>query len=131
MWKARPVIGGDVGGIRIQVEDGINGYLVNSPEECAERIVALLNDSDLRSQIGQAASESVRQQYLLPRLALDYLKAAVARKSSLSHGNGTNGHRRNSFADLELLRLEGPPVAEPEPVPIPVPVRRRRRQSVG
>ena len=36
MWKGRPVIGGDVGGIRLQIEDGKNGYLVSSPEECTQ-----------------------------------------------------------------------------------------------
>ena len=37
LWKARPFIGGDVGGIPLQVQDGETGYLVSSPEECAER----------------------------------------------------------------------------------------------
>src|SRR5205085_2943697 len=32
MWKSRAVIGGDVGGIRYQIEDGLNGFLVSSVE---------------------------------------------------------------------------------------------------
>ena len=35
IWKARPFIGGDVGGIPLQIEDGVTGYLVSSAEQCA------------------------------------------------------------------------------------------------
>lgn len=76
MWKGKPMIGGDAGGIRIQIDDGANGYLVSSPEECARRIVTLLHDPRLSAQIGAAGRASVRRRFLLPRLALDYLKAA-------------------------------------------------------
>ena len=106
MWKARPLIGGDVGGIRIQVEDGVTGYLVTSPEECAQRIVSLLKDPELRARMGRLARETVRQRYLLPRLAVDYLKAAVAPRDHAGVQSGLNGHRTNEFADLEDLRLE-------------------------
>ena len=76
MWKGKPMIGGDAGGIRIQIEDGVSGYLVSSPQECADRIVALMQDDSLASNIGAAAHDSVMQRFLLPRLALDYLKVA-------------------------------------------------------
>jgi trehalose synthase len=76
MWKGKPMIGGDAGGIRIQIEDGVSGYLVSSPAECADRIVALMTDNSLAEGIGSAAHESVMQRFLLPRLALDYLKVA-------------------------------------------------------
>jgi trehalose synthase len=39
MWKGTPVIGGNVGGIRSQIEDGVNGFLVSSVEDAAHRIV--------------------------------------------------------------------------------------------
>ncbi len=76
MWKGKPMIGGNAGGIRIQIDDGQNGYLVSSPQECARRIVTLLQDSNLASFIGAAGRASVRRRFLLPRLALDYLKVA-------------------------------------------------------
>ena len=106
MWKGRPLIGGDVGGIRIQVEDGYSGYLVSSPEECAQRMVALLQDPTLRETIGAAGRESVRQRFLLPRLALDYLEAAddLVPPARLSGGY----QNVNGFADLEQLRMEQP-----------------------
>ena len=76
MWKGKPMIGGNAGGIRLQIEDGVSGYLVSSPAECADRIVALMTDDSLADHIGAAAHESVMQRFLLPRLALDYLKVA-------------------------------------------------------
>ena len=105
MWKGRPVIGGNVGGIRVQVEDGVNGYLVDSPEECAQRMVSLLRDAALRDRFGTAARDSVREKFLLPRLAADYLRAAAELVSPglLRNGNG-HAHGVNKFADLEHLR---------------------------
>ena len=78
MWKGKPVIGGDAGGIRVQINNGVSGFLVSSPEECAQRLVELLRDEALSARIGVAAKESVRQLFLLPRLALDYLTVALA-----------------------------------------------------
>jgi len=78
MWKGKPVIGGDAGGIRVQINNGVSGFLVSSPEECAQRLVELLQDEALSARIGVAAKESVRQLFLLPRLALDYLTVALA-----------------------------------------------------
>ncbi len=92
MWKGKAVIGGNVGGIRVQIENGVTGFLVNSPRECAERIVQLVSDKELQDRIGRAARESVRQKFLLPRLTLDYLRAARGVKV-LSRMNGhRNGH---------------------------------------
>jgi len=74
MWKGTPVIGGDCGGIRLQIEDGVNGYLVSNAVECAGRIVDLLDDPDRARVMGVAARESVRRRFLMPRLLLDYLR---------------------------------------------------------
>ena len=76
MWKAKAMIGGNVGGIRLQIQDGINGYLVDSAQECGARIVQLLRDEELNTRMGREARASVSRNYLLPRLTLDYLKAA-------------------------------------------------------
>jgi trehalose synthase len=74
MWKGKPVIGGDCGGIRSQIQDGVSGYLVSNAVECAERIVDLLDDPDRARLMGIAARESVRRRFLMPRLLLDYLR---------------------------------------------------------
>ena len=73
MWKGAAVIGGNVGGIRYQIDDGINGFLVSSIEEAAQRIVQLVEDKRLRSRIGEKAKESVRERFLLTRYLEQYL----------------------------------------------------------
>jgi trehalose synthase len=73
MWKGTPVIGGNVGGIKHQIEDGVSGFLVNNVEEAAARIVALVKDQALRERLGKAARETVRQRFLMTRLMEDWL----------------------------------------------------------
>lgn len=73
MWKGTPVIGGNVGGIRLQIDDGINGFLVSSIEETAARIVQLVGDSELRQRMGQLAKEKIRRNFLMTRLVEQYL----------------------------------------------------------
>ena len=73
LWKGTPVIGGNVGGIRYQIEDGVNGFLVSSIEEAAERIVTLLKDEKLRRDMGQRGRETVKQKFLMTRLLEQYL----------------------------------------------------------
>jgi trehalose synthase len=74
LWKGRPFIGGDVGGIPLQVQDGQTGYLVSSPEECADRSVRILREPDLGKRLGRAGKEHVRTHFLTPRLLRDWLK---------------------------------------------------------
>jgi len=73
MWKGTPVIGGNVGGIRHQIEDGVNGFLVSSVDEAATRIVQLLKDEGLRKRLGERARETVRERFLLTRYLEQYL----------------------------------------------------------
>jgi trehalose synthase len=73
MWKGTPVIGGDVGGIRYQIKDGENGFLVSSVEEAAERMVTLIKDEKRRKNMGISAKDSVTKKYLLTRLLEQYI----------------------------------------------------------
>ncbi|MGY2907593.1 glycosyltransferase [Bradyrhizobium sp. URHC0002] len=73
MWKGAAVIGGDVGGIRHQIKDEWNGFLVSTPDQAAARIVQLVKDPGLREQVGSRAKESVRQNFLMSRLLEDWL----------------------------------------------------------
>jgi trehalose synthase len=73
MWKERPVIGGNVGGIRLQIEDGVTGFLVDSPEDCARRLVELLRDAKRREEMGRAGRARVRDRFLTVRELTDYL----------------------------------------------------------
>ena len=74
LWKARPFIGGDVGGIPLQVQDGTTGFLVKSPQECADRALRILREPELGKQLGRAGKEHVRQHFLTPRLLRDWLR---------------------------------------------------------
>lgn len=73
MWKGAAVIGGNTGGIRYQIEDGVNGFLVSTVEEAAERMVQLLKDEKLRRQLGKIARETVKEKFLLTRYMEQYL----------------------------------------------------------
>lgn len=84
MWKGTPVIGGNVGGIRYQIQDGVNGFLVNNVEEAAARIVQLVKDDDLRRRLGEAGRETVRQKFLLSRNLEQYLDLFSAFESNFT-----------------------------------------------
>lgn len=77
MWKGAAVIGGDVGGIRHQIKDGWNGFLVKTPDEAAARIVQLLKDPQLREQLGSRARATVREKFLMSRLLEDWLDLLI------------------------------------------------------
>jgi trehalose synthase len=74
LWKEKPVIGGKVGGIPLQVIDGQTGFLVESVEECAEKILYLLEKPAEAQKMGLAAREHVRQHFLSPHQLAYYLQ---------------------------------------------------------
>jgi trehalose synthase len=73
MWKGAAVVGARVGGIRHQIEEGVNGFLAEGIEETAQRIVQLLQDETLRYRLGEQARETVRKRFLMTRLMEDWL----------------------------------------------------------
>jgi trehalose synthase len=74
LWKGRPVVGGRAGGIKLQIEDGTHGFLVDSVEHCAERTVELLKDPELADKMGAAGREHVRGSFLCTRELEDWLR---------------------------------------------------------
>ncbi|MFN8131840.1 MAG: glycosyltransferase [Solirubrobacteraceae bacterium] len=74
IWKGRPFIGGRVGGIPLQVEDGVSGFLVDTVEECAGRAFEILDDPELGRRLGRAGKDHVRSEFLMPRLLRDWLR---------------------------------------------------------
>jgi trehalose synthase len=74
LWKGRPFVGGNVGGIPLQIENGLSGYLVSSIEQCADRAVDILKDPALGKALGRRGKEHVRAHFLMPRYLRDYLK---------------------------------------------------------
>jgi trehalose synthase len=74
LWKSRPTVAGNVGGIPLQIEDGVSGFLVDSPEQCAERCLEILRDPELGKKLGREGKEHARRQFLTPRLLGDWLQ---------------------------------------------------------
>jgi trehalose synthase len=82
MWKGKPVIGGDVGGIRLQVIDHYTGFCVRTPEGAALRIRYLLNRPETLRRMGERARRHVQENFLLTRHLREYLTLIHA----LQHG---------------------------------------------
>ncbi|MEA3356075.1 MAG: glycosyltransferase [Candidatus Bipolaricaulota bacterium] len=74
MWKGKPVVGAAIGGIKLQVKDGITGFLVRSIEETAERITFLLHNTDVANEMGEMGVQQVRKNFLITRHLHDYLR---------------------------------------------------------
>ena len=73
LWKETPVIAGNTGGIPMQMTGELSNYLVDTIEECAQKIVYLLENPAVSKNLGEQGKEIIRQNFLLPRLARDEL----------------------------------------------------------
>ena len=78
MWKGKPVIGGNTGGIRLQVINHHTGFLVNTPEGAALRIHYLFHYRDQLQTMGKKAKEFVRRNFLITRHLRDCLTLMVS-----------------------------------------------------
>ncbi len=83
MWKNKPVIGGNVGGIRLQVHNHYTGYLVDTPEGAALRMRELLRRPEQRQRIGNTAHDFVADNFLLTRHLREYLTLMVGLRRQL------------------------------------------------
>ncbi|GLI34409.1 glycosyltransferase [Desulforhabdus amnigena] len=78
MWKGKPVIGGDTGGIRLQVINHHTGFLVNTPEGAALRVRYLLKKRDKLEEMGRKAKDLVLNNFLVTRHLREYLTLMFA-----------------------------------------------------
>jgi trehalose synthase len=74
LWKGRPTVAGNVGGIPLQITDGESGFLVENSEDCASRCVEILTDPELGKRLGRAGKEHARREFLSPRLLRDWVR---------------------------------------------------------
>jgi trehalose synthase len=74
LWKGTPVVAGRAGGIPMQMPEGTGGLLVDSVEECAQALLALLNDRERARELGRSGRAHVREHFLLPRLLGEELR---------------------------------------------------------
>ncbi len=77
LWKARPVVGGNVGGIKLQIKQAENGFLVDSVEEAADRIEWLLQHPFRAREMGKIGRQVVKEKFLIIRHLKDYLRLLV------------------------------------------------------
>jgi trehalose synthase len=73
LWKETAVIAGNAGGIPMQMTGELSNYLVNSVEECAQKIVYLLKNPKVRQRLGKEGKKNVEEHFLMPRLVRDEL----------------------------------------------------------
>ena len=73
LWKARPTVAGNVGGIPLQIADGQTGYLASSAEEAAARCMDIMNDPEAARAMARRGKQHVRHDFLTPRLLRDWL----------------------------------------------------------
>ena len=78
MWKGKPIIGGFVGGITVQILYGQTGFTVQSTEGCAYRIRYLLNNPEFAQKMGERAKEYTRRNFLITRHICDYLSLMLS-----------------------------------------------------
>jgi trehalose synthase len=78
VWKETPMVAGNTGGIPLQIQNGVGGFLVDSIEECAERTLFLLSHPDEAREIARRGKERVRESFLTPRLLRDELRLVEA-----------------------------------------------------
>jgi trehalose synthase len=64
LWKGKPVVGGRCGGIPIQIQEGETGFLVESIEECADRVLYLLQNPERAHEMGLRGREYVRRHFI-------------------------------------------------------------------
>ena len=74
LWKEVPVVGGKVGGIPLQVENGVSGFLVNSVEDAAEKTIHLLKHPLKAREMGRRGKKHILKNFLITRHLLDYLQ---------------------------------------------------------
>jgi trehalose synthase len=75
LWKERPVVATNVGGIPTQLREAENGFLVEASDtdRFASKVSELLQNPDLSQRMGQNGKEVVRNNFLITRFILDCL----------------------------------------------------------
>jgi len=74
LWKKKPVVARGVGGIKLQIVDGVTGYLIKSVEEAAEKTIYLIRNSNVRKRLGENGYKHVLENFTIISHLEKYLK---------------------------------------------------------
>ena len=80
LWKGKPVVASNIGGIPLQIQDGVNGFLFE-PDNLAgfaEKIIEILKKPKMANEIGKKAKKFVKNNFLITRLLSDYLDLLIS-----------------------------------------------------
>ena len=114
LWKGTPVVAGRAGGIPLQLRDGSGGFLVDSVDECAARVIQLLRNPDEAETLGKRGRDLVRERFLLTRLLADELRlyAALLGRGAPTHaGTGEAGIGDETRDPVCGMRIDEPRAA--------------------
>ena len=100
LWKERPVVAANVGGIPLQIQDGVTGYLVSSVDQCIERTAEMLNHPISAGEMGRRGRELVRRSFLSTANLRNYLALFQELQPSRSGG----GHHQHSSEASESFQ---------------------------
>ncbi|MFC2073102.1 glycosyltransferase [Chloroflexota bacterium] len=75
LWKGKPVIAGNVGGIPFQIKEGKTGYFYQNPQRTAQKIIYLLDNPQAADRIGKRGKKYVHEHFLIVDRIADYLMA--------------------------------------------------------
>ena len=75
LWKGKPVIAGNVGGIPFQIKKGKTGYFYQNPQRTAQKIIHLLDNPQAAERIGKRGRQYVQEHFLITDRIADYLMA--------------------------------------------------------
>ena len=103
LWKGTPVVATRVGGIPLQVDDGVNGYLVRGVDDCADRIHFLLTHPAKARELGRNGIQKVRKNFLITRLVKDELEL-FRRMTASTTEKLLYEQRRKLSSGLELMK---------------------------
>ncbi len=74
LWKGVPVVARPSGGIKLQVIDGVTGFLIRDLEDAASKVIHLIKRPWLSRILGNNGREHVRRNFLITRLLMDHLR---------------------------------------------------------
>ena len=82
LWKGKPVISSNLGGIPFQIKRGQTGYFYRNPQTTAQKIIYLLDNPQVADRIGRKGQRYVQEHFLIVDRITDYLMSIIITMST-------------------------------------------------